>query len=142
MMGISLARKKILIFPFLTLASIGSLGLSVQAQSLEECIVSYRDRLGLSADEAIRQCRRFGMTGISGGTRKKCAEASMEKKGWVDPGCRNLQNEAEERCATASIEKKGWVDPGCRNLQNEAEGRCAAASIERKGWVDPGCRNL
>jgi hypothetical protein len=34
------------------------------------------------------------------------------------------------------------VDPGCRNLQNEAEGRCAAASIERKGWVDPGCRNL
>jgi hypothetical protein len=64
--------------PIIAYISLSSMGLSARAQGMDSCISAYRDRYGVSADEAIRQCRRFGMPqDLSGRSDGEClAEAS------------------------------------------------------------------
>jgi hypothetical protein len=63
---------------FIACISLSSMGVSARAQGMDSCISAYRDRYGVSADEAIRQCRRFGMPqDLRGRSDGEClAEAS------------------------------------------------------------------
>ena len=51
-------------FSLATLFSMVAFGLSIplpaKAQSLRDCVVKYQRDYGVSADEALRQCRRYG----------------------------------------------------------------------------------
>ena len=56
--------KIVLSFSLTTLLSSVAFGffapLSVKAQSLRDCVLKYQRDYGVSADEAIRQCRLYG----------------------------------------------------------------------------------
>lgn len=45
-----------------------------------------------------------------------CAEASIQKNGYVTNDCLRVQNAAQDRCAAASIQKNGYVTNDCLRL--------------------------
>ena len=59
-----MSKKIVQSFSLATLLSAVAFGFSIplpaRAQSLRDCVVKYQRDYGISADEALRQCRRFG----------------------------------------------------------------------------------
>jgi hypothetical protein len=106
--------------------------------------------------EASRVCEDF----------QSCAEASIEKNGYVTSDCEKVKNDAQDqcaaysivkngyvtsdcltldsggRCAVASLKKNGYVTSDCLKVANNRQDRCAAASIEKNGYVTSSCLNL
>lgn len=69
-----------------------------------------------------------------------CAEASIEKIGYVLSDCKSVTNDAQDQCAGVSIQKSGYVFSECLKLDHG--GRCAAASIEKGGYVYSECLKI
>ncbi len=69
-----------------------------------------------------------------------CAEASIERSGYVYSDCFKIANDAQDICASASIIKSGYVYSDCFKLMSG--GKCALASIERSGYVYSDCTNI
>ena len=82
--------------------------------------------------EASRVCEDF----------QSCAEASIEKNGYVTSDCEKVKNDAQDQCAAYSIVKNGYVTSDCLKVANNRQDRCAAASIEKNGYVTSSCLNL
>ncbi len=62
--------------------------------------------LFVPASYASRVCEDF----------QSCAEASIERNGYVTGDCKQISNNRQDRCAAASIEKNGYVTSSCLSL--------------------------
>jgi hypothetical protein len=82
---------------------------------------------GISTAEASRVCEDF----------QSCAEASIEKNGYVTSDCEKVKNDAQDQCAAYSIIKNGYVTSDCLTL--DSGGRCAVASLKKNGYVTSDC---
>lgn len=82
---------------------------------------------GISTAEASRVCEDF----------QSCAEASIEKNGYVTSDCEKVKNDAQDQCAAYSIVKNGYVTSDCLSL--DSGGRCAVASLKKNGYVTSDC---
>jgi len=71
---------------------------------------------------------------------KSCAEAAIEKSGYVYDACLKIQNDSQDRCAGAAIIKSGYVYDACLRL--DSGGLCAAAAIEKSGYVYDACSRV
>lgn len=71
---------------------------------------------------------------------QSCAEASLDKMGYITSDCTRVQNDAQDRCSAHSINKIGYVTGDCLKL--DSGGRCAVASIEKMGYVTSDCTRV
>jgi hypothetical protein len=71
---------------------------------------------------------------------KTCAEASIEKSGYVYSDCLKVKNAAQDTCAATTIEKSGYVYSDCLKL--EAGGACATISIQKSGYIYSDCLKI
>lgn len=80
--------------------------------------------------EASRVCEDF----------QSCAEASIEKNGYVTSDCEKVKNDAQDQCAAYSIVKNGYVTSDCLTL--DSGGRCAVVSMKKNGYVTSDCKKI
>lgn len=93
----------------------------------ESTLASVRDRL------------REIVNGIANGST--CAEASLQRRGYVEDNCRKIQSPAGHRCAVASLKRRGYVEDNCTRIGYYG-GACAEASLARRGYVEDNCTGI
>lgn len=126
-------------FKFILMVSVALMTMTIHSQAKNEQLPLNTERALVDQFVVTEQNRALNvnMRESCESSQITCAEASIQKSGYVQSGCFKVANDAQDLCAATSIQKSGYVFNDCLKLN--AGGLCARASIIKSGYVFNDC---
>jgi hypothetical protein len=148
------AKRVISFIPLAAYLSLVLIGAPSRSQAMDECISFYRNRYGVSADEAIRQCRTYGMppTGsaennsaaiaekcyqrFTNGSREQLACFNARSTDFVEKCYQRFTNGSREQLACFNARSTDIVEACYRRFTNGSREQLACFNARNTDIVE------